>query len=52
VALNTVTPYQGLGLYAVDATIAALIPTYTQTTGGVPVTGPWSSVATAFALGS
>jgi hypothetical protein len=52
VALNPVTPYQGLGVYAVDATTAALTPSYTQTTAGVPATGPWSSVATAFTFNS
>ena len=52
VPLNLVTPYQGLGVYAIDATTTPLVPTYTQTTTGVPAAGPWSSVATAFAFSS
>jgi hypothetical protein len=52
VPLNLVPPYQGLGVYAIDATTAALSPTYTQTTGGIPTSGPWASVAAAFAFAS
>jgi hypothetical protein len=52
VPLSLVTPYQGLGVYAVDATTATLTPTYTQTVAGAPTAGPWASVATAFAFTS
>ena len=52
VALNLVPPYQGLGVYAIDATTTALTPAYTQTTAGVPASGPWASVATAFVFAS
>ena len=52
VPLNLVSPYQGLGVYAIDATTAALTPTYTQTAAGVPTPGPWASVATAFVFAS
>ena len=50
VPLNLVPPYQGVGVYAIDATTAVLTPTYTQTTAGVPTAGPWSAVAAAFAF--
>jgi hypothetical protein len=50
--LGLVTPYQGLAVYAVDATTAALTPGYVQTAAGVPTAGPWASVATAFSFGS
>jgi len=50
VPLNTISPYLGLGIYAVDATTAPLTLTYTQTVGGVPTAGPWSAVITAFTL--
>jgi hypothetical protein len=49
--LGLVTPYQGLAVYAVDATTAVLTPGYVQTTAGVPTAGPWASVATAFSFG-
>ena len=48
VALNATSPYEGLGVFAVDATAAVLTPAYTQTVAGSPTAGPWSSVATAF----
>jgi len=46
--LNTLSPYEGLGVFAIDATTATLTPSYTQTVAGAPTSGPWSSVATAF----
>ena len=52
VPLSLVTPYQGFGVYAVDASTTVLAPTYTQTVAGVPTAGPWASVATAFSFAS
>ena len=52
VPLNTLSPFQGLGAFCIDATTAPLSPTYTQTVAGVPTAGPWSSVATAFTFTS
>ncbi len=48
VALNTTSPYEGFGVFAIDATAAVLTPGYTQTVAGSPTAGPWSSAATAF----
>ena len=50
--LNLVSPFRGFGTYAVDATTAPLDPSYSQTSGGFPVTGSWASVTTAFAVTS
>ncbi len=52
VPLNPTSPYDGFGVYAVDATTGPLTPTYTQTVAGTPTAGPWSSVASAFVLAS